>query len=258
MHYYKFNISAWNLSTSHLSLIEESIYFRLINHYYDTESPIPEETQMVIRRLRFANHSDIVEQILMEFFVLTDKGWIHKRCDAEIKIYRTKSKINKSNGAKGGRPNKHAAQRVTQNKPKRLTNANQTDSENNPNYKLLTTNYKLITNNNSNSSETVKKSKKKSSKPAVPYEEIKELYNNILPELIGARLLDPKRKLKLNESWNFHDGHQSLDFWEKYFNAVRSDDFIMGRTQKSPPYEDWKASFEYVVQIKTIIKITER
>ena len=44
MHYYKFNISDWKASTSHLTPEEEGIYFRLINHYYDTESPIPLET----------------------------------------------------------------------------------------------------------------------------------------------------------------------------------------------------------------------
>ena len=40
MHYYKFNIADWSLGTAHLSLIEEAIYFRLINHYYDSESDL--------------------------------------------------------------------------------------------------------------------------------------------------------------------------------------------------------------------------
>jgi uncharacterized protein YdaU (DUF1376 family) len=52
MHYYKFNIADWHLATSHLTLEEEAIYFKLVNFYYDTEQPIPAETQTVIRRLR--------------------------------------------------------------------------------------------------------------------------------------------------------------------------------------------------------------
>ena len=60
MHYYKFNIADWHLATSHLTLEEEAIYFKLVNFYYDTEKPIPLETQMVIRRLRLGSYVDSV------------------------------------------------------------------------------------------------------------------------------------------------------------------------------------------------------
>ena len=52
MHYYPFNIADFNLHTAHLTLEEEAVYRRLIDFYYDTEQPIPVETQPVIRRLR--------------------------------------------------------------------------------------------------------------------------------------------------------------------------------------------------------------
>ena len=70
MHYYKFNISDWHLATSHLSLEEEAVYFKLINFYYDSERPIPLETQSVIRRLRLANHKETFALVLEEFFNL--------------------------------------------------------------------------------------------------------------------------------------------------------------------------------------------
>jgi uncharacterized protein YdaU (DUF1376 family) len=143
MHYYKFNIAGWTLSTSHLSLAEEAIYFRLINHYYDTEKPIPEETHSVFRRLRLGNDSDIANTILNEFFTLTDKGWVQSRCEENLKEYRKTSKKNKLNGSKGGRPSKNAASSVTQKKPTGLDSV----SQNNPNYELLTTNHKLETRN---------------------------------------------------------------------------------------------------------------
>lgn len=106
MYYYKFNIADWHLATSHLSLEEEAIYFRLINYYYDTEKPIPEETQSVIRRLRLGSNSDIVGIVLQEFFTLESDGWHHKRCDDEISQYHDKAEINQVNGKKGGRPKK--------------------------------------------------------------------------------------------------------------------------------------------------------
>jgi uncharacterized protein YdaU (DUF1376 family) len=106
MHYYKFNIADWHLATSHLSLEEEAIYFRLINYYYDTESPIPVETQSVIRRLRLGSYSEIAGLILKEFFSLESDGWHHKRCDDEISQYHDKAEVNQANGKKGGRPKK--------------------------------------------------------------------------------------------------------------------------------------------------------
>ena len=130
MYYYKFNIADWHLATSHLSLEEEAIYFRLINYYYDTESPIPQETQSVIRRLRLGSHSDIVGIVLQEFFILDSDGWHHKRCDDEISQYHDKAEVNQINGKKGGRPKK-----------------TQSVSKDNPDI-TLTKNHKPLTNNN--------------------------------------------------------------------------------------------------------------
>jgi len=141
MHYYKFNIADWGLSTSHLSLEEEAIYFRLINFYYDSESPIPLETQSVFRRLRMGSSNELADSILTEFFEETDKGWIHLRCENVLKDYRKTAKKNKANGAKGGRPKGGAASSISQDKPSGLPSG----SQNNPNQEPLTTNHKPIT-----------------------------------------------------------------------------------------------------------------
>jgi len=91
----------------------------------------------------------------------------------------------------------------------------------------------------------------------IPYEEIRLLYNQTLPELKGANILDKKRKTALKESWDLHPAHQNLEFWQQYFEAVRNDDFAMGRTVKMPPHENWIADFSYVVKTQTVLKITE-
>jgi len=139
MHYYKFNIADWSLHTAHLSPVEEAIYFRLINYYYDTEKPIPYETQPVIRRLRLETESAAVSVILDEFFTLKDGNWFHSRCEKEIKDFKKKAKANKVNGAKGGRPRKDKG---LESNPE----ITQVVSENNPNT-TLTTNHKPLTNN---------------------------------------------------------------------------------------------------------------
>jgi uncharacterized protein YdaU (DUF1376 family) len=106
MYYYKFNIADWHLATSHLSLEEEAIYFKLINYYYDSEKAIPLETDSVIRRLRLGSVKEIVGIVLQEFFVLQDDGWHHLRCDEEILKYHHKAEVNQRIGKLGGRPKK--------------------------------------------------------------------------------------------------------------------------------------------------------
>jgi uncharacterized protein YdaU (DUF1376 family) len=106
VHYYKFEISVWNLHTAHLSLAEEAVYRRLIDHYYDTEQPIGLDYKAMIRRLRLDGYEEQVITILNEFFVQTDNGWVNKHCDNKIKAYKNQKKINKNNGKAGGRPKK--------------------------------------------------------------------------------------------------------------------------------------------------------
>jgi len=140
MHYYKFNIADWSLGTSHLSLEEEAIYFRLINHYYDTESPIPLETQSVFRKLRFGSCPDIGLSILNEFFKKTEKGFVHVRCEEMLKEYRKTVNKNKRNGAKGGRPPKDAGSSQSEEEPSGLSVGTQPEPKHNPNQEPLTTN----------------------------------------------------------------------------------------------------------------------
>jgi len=104
MHYYQFNIGDFSLHTNHLTLEEEAVYRRLLDFYYDTELPIPIETQPVIRRLRLGLKSAIVDVILQEFFVKEADGWHNSRADSEIAAYHAKADAARLNGKKGGRP----------------------------------------------------------------------------------------------------------------------------------------------------------
>lgn len=86
MHYYKFHIGDFRRDTSHLSRNEVSIYRELLDWYYLDETPIPAETQTVIRRLKLgAKDKDDLNNVLSDFFKKTTKGWTNKRVDMEIK-----------------------------------------------------------------------------------------------------------------------------------------------------------------------------
>jgi uncharacterized protein YdaU (DUF1376 family) len=106
MHYYKFEISVWNLHTAHLTLVEEAVYRRLIDHYYDTEQPIGSDFNAMLRRLRLEDYREEVIVILNEFFQQVDNGFRNKHCDQKIADYKKQKKINKINGKSGGRPKK--------------------------------------------------------------------------------------------------------------------------------------------------------
>ncbi len=108
MHYYKFEISVWNLHTAHLTLVEEAIYRRLIDHYYDTEQPIASDFNGMLRRLRLEDYREEVIVILNEFFQQVDNGFRNKHCDQKIADYKKQKKTNKINGKSGGRPKKQA------------------------------------------------------------------------------------------------------------------------------------------------------
>lgn len=146
MHYFKFNIPGWTLSTAHLDPVEEGVYLRLVNHYYDTEAPIPLETQSVFRRLRLGSYAEIATRILEEFFEKTENGWLHSKCDELLSEYRKTAKKNKKNGKAGGRPRKDAASSETQEKPSGFFDETQDEPKHNLNQEPITINQEPRTN----------------------------------------------------------------------------------------------------------------
>ena len=140
MHYYQFNIGDFSLHTNHLTLEEEAVYRRLLDFYYDTELPIPIETQPVIRRLRLGLYEPTVDVILHEFFVKESDGWHNFRADIEIADYHAKGKTARENGSKGGRPKKNSGSKTH---PVILANPDETQTK--PKQELLTNNHKPIT-----------------------------------------------------------------------------------------------------------------
>ena len=216
MHYYKFNIADWNLATSHLSLEEEAVYFKLINYYYDTESPIPEETQSVIRRLRLGSQIKTVELILNEFFEFIDGFWHHLRCDEEIAEYQKKAEKNKINGNRGGRPKKI---NELSNNPE----ITQMVTEKNPEI-TLTTNHKPLTINHNNKGD---KSPNRFIKPVlddvVEYGKEKELN------------IDAQKFIDYYDSNGWMVGRNKMKDWKAAVRNWASRNFDAPQTQTKQP-----------------------
>jgi len=98
VHYYQFHIGDYRAATAHLSNDEDLAYRRLLDMYYDTEDPIPIDTDWVARRLRL--DSQVIVSVLKDMFVLSELGWHHARCDKEISVYKGFSDAGKRGAAK--------------------------------------------------------------------------------------------------------------------------------------------------------------
>jgi len=98
LHYYQFHIGDYRAATAHLSNDEDLAYRRLLDMYYDTEDPIPIDTDWVARRLRLDSH--VIVSVLKDMFVLSELGWHHARCDKEISVYKGFSDAGKRGAAK--------------------------------------------------------------------------------------------------------------------------------------------------------------
>ena len=133
MHYYNFNVGDYIKHTLHLTAMEDLAYRRLLDMYYDTESPIPNNIPLVSRRLRI--DQDVVQSVLNEFFELTDDGYRNYRADGEIEDYQKYLAKQKANGRLGGRPKKSQRKpsgnpSLTQDEPKKSLNNKQQTTNN--------------------------------------------------------------------------------------------------------------------------------
>jgi uncharacterized protein YdaU (DUF1376 family) len=70
--------------------MEDLAYRRLLDQYYLREGPLPADIQATAKLVRMRSMVGDVEAVLREFFVLTDAGWTHKRCDDEIEKMQDK------------------------------------------------------------------------------------------------------------------------------------------------------------------------
>jgi len=104
MNYYTFHSGDYLRDTSHLTLIEDAIYRRLIDWYYTNESPLPNDIKKISRLIRAVDNVELVGVIVEEFFQLSENEWHQYRCDEEIAIYRGKAEKARENGKLGGRP----------------------------------------------------------------------------------------------------------------------------------------------------------
>ena len=207
MNYYPHHIGDYRSDTAHLSLLEHGVYRQLLDTYYLSEQPIPEETEAVCRRLsaRTAEEKKAVEYVLNEFFYCAD-GWHQRKCDKVIAEYNKKADQARQAGKLGGRPKKTDT----------VIFDNQEESERKANQEPITKNHKPII-------------KKQSQKQATAKSQSYPLPENFCISDRVQRWADEKGHTQLPErleqfiGYAKRNGKTYVDWDEALMGAIRED-----------------------------------
>jgi uncharacterized protein YdaU (DUF1376 family) len=99
VNYYEHHLGDYARDASHLSMLEEGAYRRLIDAYYARESPLPldiSQCKKLARVTRTPAEHRAVEYVLAAFFVKEADGYHQKRCDEEIQRFAAKREAAKA------------------------------------------------------------------------------------------------------------------------------------------------------------------
>jgi len=117
VNYYPFHLGDYAAHTGHLEPMEDLAYRRLLDVYYMREGALPADIQQTAKLVRMRSCAADVESVLNEFFVQTDDGWRHKRCDEEIAKMKDKQEKARLSGIASANARRVSAERIQQAKP---------------------------------------------------------------------------------------------------------------------------------------------
>jgi hypothetical protein len=86
----------------------------------------------------------------------------------------------------------------------------------------------------------------------VPFQEIVDLYHEILPDLPRIAKLTDKRKSQIKARWTESKKTQSLEWWKGFFELVKDIPWLMGNNNRG-----WKADLEFLTRQEKFLKILE-
>jgi uncharacterized protein YdaU (DUF1376 family) len=244
MHYYSHNIGDYRKDTHHLSLLEHGVYRQLLDTYYLSEKPLNLDHAVLMRTHCARNADDVqaIENVLRDFFVRTEDGYIHKRCDVEIEAFHSKS-VSARESAKA---------RWDRVRAEKEAKAMRTHSEGNANQEPLTINQEP------EDQEPCPQQAENGHK--FRFADIQEAYNRICsPKLPACRAASDKRKkqaarlmdLEFNGIKPFRVHGQ--EFLELFFNDCLTNKHWIGENNTG-----WRADFDFVTKTDNAIKLLER
>ena len=247
MHYYNFHIGDYKSHTSHLSVIEDIAYRRLLDFYYLHEKPIRQ--QNIARQIGMREHEQDVLTILDEFFLSSPEGFVHPRADKEIAKFKEFAEAGKRGAAKRWGANGEA------NSPPNPT-------------PIATNNHKPITNNHINTSICPPSGEPEveNGLPKCNHQGVIDLYHKHLPTLRKVEVWNDARKSYLRQRWREvadelsktkQIGAQDILGWfADFFGHIGTSKFLTGKVN-SKDGRAFVADLEWILKPSNFAKIVE-
>ena len=270
MHYYQFNIGDYYSHTQHLTPLEDIAYRRMIDWCYLHESPLPLDVASVCKIIRMKDNDEDVTYILEDFFLKTNKGWMQKRIQKEIKNYKTistkrKQAANKRWQRAGVKKGDDASAMQVHSK------CNAKQEPRTINQEPLTIKEEKIL---SDDSDGIVIDIAEVKKIPCPHHDILKLWDKAVPKELVRHLPTSWLSTRieyhnLNKTW--HKGftmkrgdgaglysnqqgevnlNTALDFWDRFFNHCSNSDFLINKMGR-------KFTLGWAVKPANFIKIIE-
>lgn len=140
MNFYKRFMGDYAKDTAHLTLAEHGAYTLLLDHYYATEKPLPEDYQALYRICRAFDKKEqmAVRSVVDAYFPVSDGGRINMRAYKQLIEDTNRVETARANGKKGGRPKKETQQEPNgkpKNNPAGFNSDNPKETQQEPNTK---------------------------------------------------------------------------------------------------------------------------
>lgn len=273
----------WISRTAILSATEKGVLFDLLVFYYTVERAITREECKRIARAYSQEERDAMQYVLQNFFIEDGDSYKNNRCEEEIAKAKENSEKKRSAAnarwsKQGSSKDKNSETDVSasgvdmQKQCTRIPDALQTN-----NHKPITTNQVVSSTPNVNADglddqiheqdpdmkeglftdETPIPTQKKAI-ATCPYEKIKALYGEVLPELAQPVMLSSARKSAMKARWQdvFNEEkitteEEGLNCFRNFFGLVRQSKFLMGRTSK------FKATLDWLMKQENFLKVCE-
>lgn len=239
MHYYSFNIGDYASHTRHLSPTEDIAYRRMLDLYYMSEKPLPEDPAEVTRLINMRDYPSDVMTVLEEFFTPVEGvGWVNTKVDAEISKYHGK----RESASRAGKASVESKLNKRSTDVQRTFNTNSTDVQPTNNHKPITINQEPETKNQFSIGAAKTPPQKKGTRLPNDWHPSEDLMTWAKTEFPNTDVLIETDKFK--DYWRSKAGASAtkLDWDATFRNWIRS---ARGRpVDKLTPMEKYKALCE--------------
>lgn len=267
MNFYPFHIGDYASATRHLTWEEDLAYRRLIDAYYTREAPIPLDKRQAYRLVCASTNDqrEAIDSVLGEFFIETEQGYTHNRCDEEIAIKIAKSE----KAARSAKARWNAEQENDASHSERNANASEElcerigiDCEGNAPIPIPIPKDKTILSESDDSNSLPAETKTDnvvkidSAKPQIPYQQIIDAYHEALPELPRAVAMSDSRKRLIKSRWlemlkskrpdgtrRYTDVESGIAWWRLFFKTAGTNKFWMGENDRG-----WTANLDWLMK----------